>query len=167
VQLTECQPALNLLASKPERVEIAVKKLQPGVVGLIVSQEMLISVAIKNRELEDQGVRFLFHIVDSPMKIEDSFERFEHLISELKDLGYGPENVILDATGETTPMRLGAALAAMTRGMRMVHQRVPLSYVDGWWEPDESNGIEVVTTDDALGSMGLLRDGQAIEHFNR
>ena len=33
-------------------------------------------------------------------------------------------------------MRLGAALGAVRHGVRMVHQRVPLRYVDEEWERD-------------------------------
>jgi hypothetical protein len=159
--------ALILLASRPESVEIAVQRLRPEVMGIIVSQEILLPVTLKCRELEPHGVRFLFRIVDSPMEIGDSFERFEHLLSELEELDYSPEDIYFDATGGTTPMRLGAALAAMTRGMRMVHQRVPQRYVGGRWERDESKEIEVVSMDNPLESTGLLREGQAVELFNR
>jgi hypothetical protein len=152
--------ALILLASRPESVEIAVQRLRPEVMGIIVSQEILLPVTLKCRELEPHGVRFLFRIVDSPMEIGDSFERFEHLLSELEELDYSPEDIYFDATGGTTPMRLGAALAAMTRGMRMVHQRVPQRYVGGRWERDESKEIEVVSMDNPLESTGLLREGQ-------
>ena len=86
---------------------------------------------------------FLYRVVDSPMEIGDAFSSFEHLLSELEELGYGREEVLLDATGGTTPVRLGVALAAMTRGVRMVHQRVPQIYVDGRWERDGAREVEV------------------------
>src|SRR5215208_6904616 len=101
------------------------------------------------------------------MEIGDSFSRFEHLLSELEGLGYGREEVLLDATGGTTPMRLGAALAAMTRGVGMVHQRVPQRYVDGRWERVESREVEVAPMGNPLEATGLLREGQGVELFNR
>ncbi len=64
-------------------------------------------------------------------------------------------------------MRLGAALAAMIRGIGMVHQQVDQSYVDGRWERDESTEINVVPMSNPLESTGLLREGQAVELFNR
>ena len=64
-------------------------------------------------------------------------------------------------------MRLGAALAAMTRGIEMVHQRVPQVYVGGRWERDESREVEVAPMGNPLEATGLLREGQAVELFNR
>lgn len=64
-------------------------------------------------------------------------------------------------------MRFGAALAAMTRGMRMVHQRVPQRFVEGEWVLDASRRREIVPMDNPLESTGLLREGQAVELFNR
>jgi hypothetical protein len=61
----------------------------------------------------------------------------------------------------------GAALAAMTRGIEMVHQRVPQVYVEGRWERDESREVEVAPMGNPLEATGLLREGQAIELFNR
>src|SRR5919109_3045168 len=95
-------------------------------------------------------------------EIGDPFSRFEHLLSELEGMGYGRGEVLLDATGGTTPMRLGAALAAMTRGVGMVHQRVPQVYADGRWERDESREVEVVPMGNPLEATGLLREGQAV-----
>src|SRR5215210_1968878 len=104
--------------------------MRPETLGMIVSQEILEAVVLKCSELNDE-VRFLYRVVDSPMEIGDSFDRFERLLSEVEGMGYGRAEILLDATGGTTPMRLGAALAAMTRGVGMVHQRVPQVYVDG------------------------------------
>ncbi len=111
--------------------------------------------------------QFLYRIVDSPMEISDAFGRFEHLLSELEDAGYSREEVLLDATGGTTPMRFGVALAAMTRGVEMVHQRVPQRYVDGRWERDEGKEIGVHPMHNPLEATGLLREGQAVDLFNR
>lgn len=164
--MTDSARSLILLASRPESVEIAVERLRPEVVGVIVSQEILPAVVAKCSELGG-GVRFLYRIVDSPMEIGHSFERFEHLLSELEGLGYPRDEFLLDATGGTTPMRLGAALAAMMREVRMVHQRVPQRYVDGRWERDESAEVEVAPMDNPLEATGMLREGQAVELFNR
>ena len=85
----------------------------------------------------------------------------------LESLGYTAEDVVLDLSGGTTPMRLGAALAAMQRGIRMVHQRVAQHYKAGDWIVDKDQPREVVRMDNPLESTGLLREGQAIELFNR
>jgi len=159
--------ALILLASRPETVEIAVRRIRPEVLGVIVSQEILEAVTLKCSELRAQGVEFRYRMVDSPMEIGDSFSRFEHLLLELEGMGYGRDKVLLDATGGTTPMRLGAALAAMTRGVGMVHQRVPQVYVGGRWERDGSREVEVAPMGNPLVATGLLREGQGVELFNR
>ncbi len=158
--------ALILLASRPETVEVAVEKMRPETLGVIVSQEILEAVVLKCSELKGRA-RFLYRVVDSPMEIGDAFGRFEHLLSEIEGMGYGRESVLLDATGGTTPMRLGAALAAITRGIEMVHQRVPQMYVNGRWERDESREVEVAPMGNPLVATGLLREGQAVELFNR
>src|SRR5918994_7418963 len=135
--------------------------MRPGVLAVIVSQEVL-----KGRELKDEA-RLLYRMVDDPMEISDAFHKFELALSDLETIGYGREKVLLDATGGTTPMRLGAALAAMTRGIEMVHQRVPQVYVDGRWERDESQEVGVAPMGNPLEATGLLREGQAVELFNR
>lgn len=108
--------ALILLASRPESVEIAVRQMQPEVLVVIVSQEVLEVVVLKGSELKSE-TRLLYRMVDDPMEISDAFQKFELALSDLEALGYGRDEVLLDATGGTTPMRLGAALAAMTRGI--------------------------------------------------
>lgn len=158
--------ALIMVVSRTDAIEIAVQELEPEIVGVIVSHDILGPVVMKCEELGPRTV-FRYRLVDSPMEIGHSFERFEHLLSELEELGYAPEDVILDVTGGTTPMRFGAALAAMTRGMRMVHQRVPQRFVDGDWILDPSKQREIVAMDNPLESTGLLREGQAVELFNR
>jgi CRISPR-associated protein (TIGR02710 family) len=140
--------------------------LKPEIVGIISSQNFLGPVAKTCEEL-DSPTTFLYRLVDSPMEIHDAFERFEHLFAELEGLGYAAEEVVLDDSGGTTPMRLGAALAAMTRGIRMVHQRVVQNYVAGDWKVDQARSREVVPMDNPLESTGLLREGQAVELFNR
>ena len=158
--------ALIMVVSRPEAVEVAVEKIGPETIGLISSQNIHAKIVVKAAELEDR-TRFLHGMVDSPMEIRHAFERFEYLLSELEKLGYSQDGLLLDATGGTTPMRLGAALAAMTHGIGMVHQQVDQRYVDGRWERDESKEITVVPMDNPLESTGLLREGQAVELFNR
>ncbi len=158
--------ALVMVVSRTDAVETAVESLRPEVVGVISSQDILVEVARKCGELESRAT-FRYRLVDSPMEIHHSFERFEHLFSELESLGYSAEDVVLDASGGTTPMRLGAALAAMQRGIRMVHQRVVQHYRAGDWVVDKERPREVVQMDNPLESTGLLREGQAIELFNR
>ena len=157
--------ALIMVVSRTEPVELAVEKFGPEVVGLILSQDILPPVVMKVQELGP--TEFLYRIVDSPMEIGDSFERFEHLLSEIEAMGYAPEDVVLDVTGGTTPMRFGAALAAMSRNMGMVHQRVPQRFVDGGWELDPSGRREIVPMNNPLESTGLLRQDQAVQLFNR
>ena len=158
--------ALIMVVSRPDAVEVAVGELKPEVVGVIVSQDILELIVMRCARLEAQAA-FRYRIVDSPMEIGHSFERFEHLLTELEGMGYPPEEVILDATGGTTPMRFGAALAAITRGMRMVHQRVPQRFVEGEWVLDTSRQREIFPMDNPLESTGLLREGQAVRLFNR
>lgn len=158
--------ALILFASRPDSLEIAVRELRPAAVCVVVSQEVLEAVVLKGAELKGE-TRLLYRMVDDPMEISDAFSEFELALSDLESLGYGREEVLLDATGGTTPMRIGAALAAMTRGLGMVHQRVPQRYVDGRWERDLSRGVEVVAMENPLEETGLLREGQGVELFNR
>lgn len=103
--------ALIMVVSRPEAMEVAVEKIAPEILGLIASRNILGKVVLKATELEDRA-RFRYAIVDSPMEISHAFERFEHLLSEFEVLGYRYEDLLLGATGGTTPMRLGAALAA-------------------------------------------------------
>ena len=117
--------ALILLTSRPESVEIAARELKPKILGVIFSQDILLAVAAKCSELGTEGVEFRYRIVDDPMEISDAFAKFELMHSELEDVGYGREEIVLDATGGTTPIRLGCTLAAMTRGISMSHQWVP------------------------------------------
>ncbi len=158
--------ALIMVVSRPDAVGVAVEKIGPKIIGLISSQNIHAKIVQRAIELEGRA-RFLHGIVDSPMEIQHAFGRFEYLLELLEEEGYGQEDVVLDATGGTTPMRLGAVFAAMQRGIRMVHQRFPQHYVDGEWKRDESKEIEVVPMDNPLESTGLLREGQAMELFDR
>lgn len=165
--MSEPPKALILLTSRPESVEIAVGKLGPETIVVIFSREVLEAVAAKCAELRGRGVGFTYALVEDPMEIRDSFNRFERMLSELEESGYSREEILLDATGGTTPMRLGAALAAMQREVGMVHQRVPQRYVDGRWERDNSREVEMASMGNPLEETGLLREGQAVELFNR
>lgn len=159
--------ALILFASRPDSLEISARELRPSAVCVVVSQEVVEAVVLKGAELKGEGLRVLYRMVDDPMEISDAFSEFELALSDLEGLGYGRDEVLLDATGGTTPMRIGAALGAMTRGLSMVHQRVPQRYVDGRWERDLSRGVEVVAMENPLEATGLLREGQGVELFNR
>lgn len=92
---------LIMVVSRTDAIETAVETLRPKVVGVILSQDILGPVVMKCEELGSQAA-FRYRIVDSPMEIGHSFERFEHLLSELEGLGYATEDVILDVTGGTT-----------------------------------------------------------------
>ncbi|CAN5169117.1 hypothetical protein BH24ACT19_BH24ACT19_04440 [soil metagenome] len=156
-----------MVASRPAGVRDAVEYLHPETIGVIVSQEVLEDVVLVCLELRDRGVDFIYKLVDSPMEIEDAFEKFEHLLSELENIGYTRDIILLDPTGGTTPMRIGAALAAMTRGIEMVHQRVDQHRVAGRWEPIEGAKTEIVPMKNPLVATGLLREKQGVELFNR
>lgn len=158
--------ALITVVSRTEAIDTAVEALRPEVVGVISSQDVMGAVGKKCEELGSRAV-FRYRLVDSPIEIHDSFERFEHLFSELEELGYTADEVVLDASGGTTPMRLGAALAANTRGIQIVYQKVIQRYLAGDWVVDKDRPREVVPIDNPLESTGLLREGQAIELFNR
>ncbi|WP_119065767.1 TIGR02710 family CRISPR-associated CARF protein [Rubrobacter indicoceani] len=158
--------ALIMVVSRVEAVEAAVEQLSPEIVAVITSQGIAGDVAVECQRLKDR-VKFLYAIVDSPMEIQHSFGRFEHLFGLLEERGYPAKDVVLDATGGTTTMRLGTALAAISKGVRMVHQRVHMDLVDGEWIRDESKPIEIVPMENPLESTGLLREGQGVELFDR
>lgn len=158
--------ALIITVSRVEAVEVAVEQLSPEIVAVISSQNIAGDVAVECRRLKDRA-NFLYAIVDSPMEIQHSFSRFEHLFGLLGERGYPAKDVVLDATGGTTTMRLGTALAAISKGVRMVHQRVHMDLVDGEWRRDDSKPIKVVPMENPLESTGLLREGQGVELFDR
>ncbi|MBA2345987.1 MAG: TIGR02710 family CRISPR-associated protein [Rubrobacter sp.] len=158
--------ALVMVVSRNEAVDTAVSTFQPEILGIISSQNFLGPVARKCADLESR-MTVLYRLVDSPMEIHNAFERFEHLLAELESLGYTADDTVLDVSGGTTPMRLGPALAAMQRGIRMVHQRVVQSFIAGDWKVDPERPREVVPMDNPLESTGLLREGQAMQLFDR
>jgi hypothetical protein len=79
--------ALIMVVSRIDTINLAVEKLKPEKVGVILSHDILGPIVTKCTELEPRTT-FLYRIVDSPMEISHSFERFEHLLSELESLGY-------------------------------------------------------------------------------
>ncbi len=164
--------ALIMVVSRPDSLEVAAEKLSPEVIGIIASQNILKDVVLKCAELENRdgsNVGFEFQLVDSAMEIGDAFGRFVRLLDGFTAKGYEHADILLDATGGTTPMRLGAALAAMSRGIEMVHQRWPQYYdkEQDRWIYEEGSKVEVVPMRNPLEATGLLRDGQAVELFNR
>ena len=72
---------LILLASRPETVEVAVRRMRPEVLGVIVSQEILEAVTLKCSELRAEGVEVRYRMVDSPMESADAFSRVERLLT--------------------------------------------------------------------------------------
>ena len=50
--------AILLLASRLETAEVAVRKMRPETLGVIVSQEILEAVVTKCSDLRDEGVWF-------------------------------------------------------------------------------------------------------------
>ena len=102
------------------------------------------------------------------MEIGEAFRRFEDVLSQFERRGYEHKDIVLDATGGTTPLRVGAALAAMMRNVQIVHQRVKQDrYTGGGWQAYSSEDIELLQMGNPLEETGLLRAGQAVELFNR
>ncbi len=87
-----------MVASRPAGVREAVEHLRPEIVGVIVSQEILEHVVPVCIELRTRGVDFRYKLVDYPMEIDDAFEKFERLLSELENMGYGRNDILLDPT---------------------------------------------------------------------
>ena len=157
-----------MVASRPGGVRDAVEQIGPGSIGLIVSQQILEEIVLVCSELrKKENVQFYYQIVDSPMEVGDAFKEFERLLLELEGLGYERSSIYLDPTGGTTPMRIGAALAAMTRGVEMLHQQAPQHRVEGHWQVEEGTKTKIVRMRNPLEATGLLREGQAVNLFNR
>lgn len=155
-----------MVASYTSGIGAAVEKFSPSAIGIICSQEVIGDIASAALEFSSETI-FMYGIVDSALEINSSFDRFSYLYETFLKQGYSTEEITLDATGGTTPMRLGAALGAMSRGIPMVHQRVYQKYEHGEWKRDESRPIEIVPMPNPLESTGLLREGQGVELFDR
>ena len=57
-------------------------------------------------------------------EIGEAYKRFDGVLTQFQRMGYGNSDILIDATGGATPLRVGAALAAMMRNVKIVHQRV-------------------------------------------
>src|SRR5215203_4665189 len=105
--------------------------------------------------------------MDDSMQIGESFRKFDRVLAQLQGAGYSNSEILLDATGGTTPLRVGASLAAMMRNVKIVHQRVRQErYMGGGWDQYSSEDIELLPMGNALEDTGLLREGQAVDLFN-
>jgi hypothetical protein len=62
--------------------------------------------------------------LDEAMEIGEAFKRFDRVLTQFQRRGYGNRDILLDAMGTTTQLRMGTALAAMMRNVKIVHQRV-------------------------------------------
>jgi len=91
------------------------------------------------------------------MQIGESFRRFDHTLAQFQRAGYSNSELLLDATGGTTPLRVGASLAAMMRNLKIVHQRVrQVRYTGGDWDQYSSEDIELLPMGNPLEDTGLL-----------
>ena len=152
--------ALIMVVSRPAGVRDAVEQIGPEFIGLIVSQQVLEEVVLVCAELrEREAAQFSYRLVGSPMDIGDTFREFESLLFELEGLGYERDSAFLDPTGGTTPMRIGSALAAMTRGVKMLHQQAPQQRVEGQWQVEKGAKTTIVQMHNPLEATGLLREG--------
>jgi len=119
--------ALIIIALRVKAVENAVDHLQPKLVTVVTSQESLEEIIVGCSGLRQRGVDFKYQPLDEAMEIGEAFRRFDRVLAQLQRMGYGNRDIFLDATGGTTPLRVGAALAAMMRNVKIVHQRAHLA----------------------------------------
>jgi CRISPR-associated protein (Cas_Cas02710) len=131
------------------------------------SQESLEEIIVGCSGLRQRGVDFKYQPLDEAMEIGESFKRFDRVLAQFQRTGYSNRDILLDATGGTTPLRVGAALAAMMRNVKIVHQRVRRDrYTGGGWHKYTSEDIELLPMGNPLEDTGLLREGQAVNLFN-
>jgi hypothetical protein len=116
--------ALIIIALRAKAVETAIDHLQPKMVAVVTSQESIDDVFVGCMPLRERGVEFKWHPMDDSMQIGESFRRFDRVLAQIQRAGYSNREILLDATGGTTPLRVGASLAAMMRNVKIVHQRV-------------------------------------------
>ena len=45
--------------------------------------------------------------LDEAMEIGEAFKRFDRVLAQFQRMGYGNRDILLDATGTTTPLRVG------------------------------------------------------------
>jgi len=136
-------------------------------VAVVTAQESIDDMFVGCMPFRERGVEFRWHPMDDSMQIGESFRRFDRVLAQFQRAGYTNSEILLDATGGTTPLRVGAALAAMMRNVKIVHQRVRQDrYAGGGWDQYSSEDIELLPMGNPLEDTGLLREGQAVELFN-
>ena len=159
--------ALIIIALRAKAVETAIDHLQPKMVAVVTAQESIDDMFVGCMPFRERGVEFRWHPMDDSMQIGESFRRFDRVLAQFQRAGYTNSEILLDATGGTTPLRVGAALAAMMRNVKIVHQRVRQDrYAGGGWDQYSSEDIELLPMGNPLEDTGLLREGQAVELFN-
>src|SRR5215211_5351137 len=167
VERVDSAQALIIIALRAKAVENAVDHLQPKAVTVVTSQESLEEIIVGCSGLRQRGVGFKYQPLDEAMEIAESFKRFDRVLAQFQRMGYSNRDILLDATGGTTPLRVGAALAAMMRNVKIVHQRVRRDrYTGGGWDKYASEDIELLPMGNPLEDTGLLREGQAVNLFN-
>src|SRR5215211_7106917 len=167
VDKVDSAQALIIIALRAKAVENAVDHLQPKAVTVVTSQESLEEIIVGCSGLRQRGVGFKYQPLDEAMEIAESFKRFDRVLAQFQRMGYSNRDILLDATGGTTPLRVGAALAAMMRNVKIVHQRVRRDrYAGGGWDKYSSEDIELLPMGNPLEDTGLLREGQAVDLFN-
>ena len=166
VEKVDSAQALIIIALRAKAVENAVDHLQPKAVTVVTSQESLEEIIVGCSGLHQRGVDFKYQPLDEAMEIGESFRRFDRVLAQFQRTGYSNRDILLDATGGTTPLRVGAALAAMMRNVKIVHQRVRRDrYTGGGWHKYTSEDIELLPMGNPLEDTGLLREGQAVNQF--
>ena len=101
--------ALIIIALRAKAVETAVEHLRPKMVAVVTSQESIDDMFVGCMPLRERGVEFKWHPMDDSMKIGESFRRFDRVLAQFQRMGYGNREILLDATGGTTPLRVGRA----------------------------------------------------------
>jgi hypothetical protein len=159
--------ALIIIALRAKAVETAIHHLQPKMVAVVTAQESIDDMLIGCMPFRERGVEFRWHPMDDSMQIGEAFRRFDRVLAQFQRSGYSNSEILLDATGGTTPLRVGAALAAMMRSVKIVHQRVRQDrYTGGGWDRYSAEDLELLPMGNPLEDTGLLREGQAVELFN-
>src|SRR5215216_4865532 len=126
-------------------------------VAVVTSQDSIDDVFVGCMPLRERGVEFKWHPMDDSMQIGESFRRFDRVLAQFQRAGYSNRELLLDATGGTTPLRVGASLAAMMRNLKIVHQRVrQVRYTGGDWDQYSSEDIELLPMGNPLEDTGLL-----------
>jgi CRISPR-associated protein (TIGR02710 family) len=159
--------ALIIIALRAKAVETAIDHLQPKMVAVVTAQESMDDLFVGCMPFRERGVEFNWHPMDDSMQIGEAFRRFDRVLAQFQRRGYNNSEILLDATGGATPLRVGAALAAMMRNVKIVHQRVRQDrYAGGGWDRYTSEDIELLPMGNPMEDTGLLREGQAVELFN-